>query len=107
LDGPICTITVFAPWLEALEGIQAYERLEELYWLHQSRRDLFRQSPAHECMKSGTVALRSPVRPNPIGSSLVKLVGIDGPTLSVQGLDYIDGTPLLDIKPDRCSFTSE
>ena len=49
--------------------------------------------------------LRSPVRPNPIGTSLAKLVGIEGAVVLVQGLDCIDGTPLLDLKPDRCLFT--
>jgi tRNA (Thr-GGU) A37 N-methylase len=43
--------------------------------------------------------LRSPVRPNPIAASVVKLVGVDGPRLSVIGLDCLDGTPLIDIKP--------
>ena len=50
-------------------------------------------------------SLRSPVRPNPIGTALARLVGIEGGTVLVQGLDCIDGTPLLDLKPDRCLFT--
>jgi tRNA (Thr-GGU) A37 N-methylase len=47
--------------------------------------------------------LRSPVRPNPIASSIVELVGVDGATLQVRGLDCVDGTPLLDLKPDHPS----
>lgn len=50
-------------------------------------------------MQRGTFALRSPARPNPIALSVVRLVGIEGGTLSVTGLDCLDGTPLLDIKP--------
>lgn len=104
-DGPTCRIEVFEPWVEALEGISDYERLEVLYWLHRSRRDLVLQSPRDDGTTRGTFALRSPVRPNPIGTSIVKLIGVEGTTLLVRGLDCLDGTPLLDIKPDRCLFT--
>ena len=44
-DGPTCQIQVYEPWVAALDGITEYERLEVLYWLHESRRDLIRQSP--------------------------------------------------------------
>jgi tRNA (adenine37-N6)-methyltransferase len=104
-DGPICRIEFFEPWAAGLDGIEAYERLEVLYWLHQSRRDLVRQSPANDGSTRGTFSLRSPVRPNPIGTSLALLVARDGPVLQVRGLDCLDGTPLVDLKPDRCGFT--
>jgi tRNA (adenine37-N6)-methyltransferase len=76
-----------------------------LYWLHEARRDLVRQSPADDGKTRGTFALRSPIRPNPIGISLVRLLARDGSTLSVRGLDCLDRTPLLDLKPERCPFT--
>lgn len=104
-DGPICTIEIFDPWREALDGIDEFERLEVLYWLHLSRRDLVRQSPANDGTARGTFALRSPVRPNPIGTSIATLVGIEGANVLVRGLDCLDGTPLLDLKPDRTLFT--
>jgi tRNA-Thr(GGU) m(6)t(6)A37 methyltransferase TsaA len=104
-DGPTCRIEVFAPWDAALAGIAAYARLEVLYWLHRSRRDLVLQSPRDDGTTRGTFALRSPVRPNPIGTSVVTLVGVDGAALLVRGLDCLDGTPLLDLKPDRTLFT--
>jgi tRNA (adenine37-N6)-methyltransferase len=104
-DGPVCRIEVFDPWVEALDGIAEFERIEVLYWLHRSRRDLVRQSPADDGATRGTFALRSPVRPNPIGTSIAKLVRVEGSTLFVQGLDCLDGTPLLDLKPDRALFT--
>lgn len=105
LDGPVCRIEIFAPWTQGLDGIEAFERLEVLYWLHQSRRDLVLQSPANDGRARGTFALRSPVRPNPIGTSMVALVGVEDATLFVRGLDCLDGTPLIDVKPDRCLFT--
>ena len=104
-DGPVCRIEVFEPWLPALQGLARFERIEVLYWLHLSRRDLVLQSPANDGQVHGTFALRSPVRPNPIGTAIARLLSIDGATLLVRGLDCLDGTPLLDLKPDRTLFT--
>lgn len=100
-DGPVCRIVVFDPWAQALDGIERFERIEVLYWLHLSRRDLVRQSPRNDGTTRGTFALRSPVRPNPIGTSIATVVGVDGPVVTVRGLDCLDHTPLLDLKPDR------
>jgi tRNA-Thr(GGU) m(6)t(6)A37 methyltransferase TsaA len=105
LDGPICRIEIFEPWVPALHGLDSYERIEVLYWLHLSRRDLILQSPADDGAVRGTFSLRSPVRPNPIGTSIARLVGIEGPSVLVRGLDCLDDTPLLDLKPDRSLFT--
>ena len=105
LDGPVCRIEIFEPWRRALDGIDRFELLEVLYWLHRSRRDLVLQSPANDGEARGTFSLRSPVRPNPIGTSIVALVGIEDATLLVRGMDCLDGTPLLDIKPERTGFT--
>jgi len=104
-DGPICRIEIFEPWQTALDGITQYEELEVIYWLHLSRRDLVRQCPANDGQSRGTFSLRSPVRPNPIGTSIVSLVGVEDATVLVRGLDCLDGTPLIDLKPDRCRFT--
>jgi tRNA-Thr(GGU) m(6)t(6)A37 methyltransferase TsaA len=99
-DGPICRIHIFDPWANALEGVASFSRVEALYWLHLARRDLVLQCPRGSAPR-GTFALRSPVRPNPIGSSIVKLECVSGQTLFVRGLDCVDGTPLLDVKPER------
>lgn len=103
-DGPLCRIEVFEPWAAALAGIGGYARLEVLYWLHRSRRDLVLQSPRDDGSVRGAFSLRTPVRPNPIGTSIVALAGIEGATLLVRGLDCLDDTPLLDLKPDRTLF---
>jgi len=105
MDGPICRIEIFEPWIQALQGVERYERLEILYWLHESRRDLVMQSPASDGQVRGTFSLRSPVRPNPIGTSIVNVVALEDHTILVKGLDCLDGTPVLDIKPDRTLFT--
>jgi tRNA (adenine37-N6)-methyltransferase len=104
-DGPVCRIEVFEPWAPALDGLESYSRIEVLYWLHLSRRDLILQCPANDGAARGTFSLRSPVRPNPIGTSIAVLVGIEGATVLVRGLDCVDETPLLDLKPDRTLFT--
>lgn len=104
-DGPLCRIELFEPWVAALDGLENYPRIEVLYWLHLSRRDLVRQSPRNDGATRGTFSLRSPARPNPIGTSIAELVRIDGATVLVRGLDCLDGTPLLDLKPDRAGFT--
>ena len=104
-NGPVCRIEIFEPWAAALKGVDFYEHLEVIYWLHQSPRNLVLQSPKKNGSTRGTFSLRSPVRPNPIGTSIVKLVGVEGATVLVRGLDCLDGTPLIDLKPDRCEFS--
>jgi len=104
-DGPLCRIEVFEPWVAALDSVSQFERIEVLYWLHLSRRDLVMQSPANDGISRGTFSLRSPARPNPIGTSIAKLISVDGAILMVRGLDCLDGTPLLDLKPDRALLT--
>ena len=103
-DGPDCRIEVSEPWVGALNGVEALERIEVFYWLHQARRDLVRQSPGRAGVTKATFTIRSPVRPNPIGTSIVAVIGRTGPVLHVRGLDCVDGTPLLDLKPDRSEF---
>ncbi len=105
VDGPVCRLEIFDPWAPALQGIERYSELEVIYWLHLSRRDLVLQSPKDNGAVRGTFSLRSPVRPNPLGTSRVKLVGVEGASVLVRGLDCLDGTPLVDLKPDRCQFT--
>jgi tRNA-Thr(GGU) m(6)t(6)A37 methyltransferase TsaA len=98
-SGPECRIEVDPRWADALRGLSQHERLQILYWMHLSRRDLVLQTPRHTGRTTGTFALRSPVRPNPIASSIVDLVAVTGTTVTVRGLDCVDGTPLIDIKP--------
>lgn len=103
-DGPVCRLEIDPRWTQALEGVADCPRLQVLYWMHEARRDLVLQSPRHDGTTRGTFSLRSPVRPNPIASSVVDLVAVEGLSVLVRGLDCLDGTPLLDLKPDRCGF---
>ena len=102
LEGPLCQIIVDEVWVQALQGIGEHGYLQILYWMHRARRDLLLQSPKRNGKTIGTFAIRSPNRPNPIASSLVKLEKVEANVLHVRGLDCLDGTPLVDIKPDKC-----
>jgi tRNA-Thr(GGU) m(6)t(6)A37 methyltransferase TsaA len=95
----VCTLVIDPRWTQALAGVESCSHLVVLYWMHRSRRDLVLQAPRHYAVARGTFALRSPARPNPIAMSVVRLLRVDGNRLSVVGLDCLDGTPLLDIKP--------
>lgn len=98
-NGPLCRVEVDPRWREALAGLEGRQRLQILYFMHQARRDLILQTPRGRDAPLGTFALRSPVRPNPVASSVVRLEGTEAGALLVRGLDCLDGTPLVDIKP--------
>ena len=95
----VCCIELDPRWEAGLTGIATCTHLLVLYWMDRARRDLVLQAPRHYREPRGTFALRSPVRPNPVAASVVRLVGVDGTRLSVVGLDCLDGTPLIDLKP--------
>lgn len=99
-NGPECRIELDRRYARGLEGLETYDDIAVLYWMGGARRDLVVQNPKHEGRLVGTFALRSPVRPNPIALSLVRLLGMDGTVLTVRGLDCLDRTPLIDIKPE-------
>ncbi|WP_418595419.1 tRNA (N6-threonylcarbamoyladenosine(37)-N6)-methyltransferase TrmO [Ponticoccus sp. (in: a-proteobacteria)] len=103
-QGPDCRIEVAALYEPALLAVEDHARIEVLYWLHEARRDLLTQSPKSDGVQRGTFSLRSPLRPNPIGTSIVTLLRREGRVLVVRGLDCLDGTPLLDLKPARCGY---
>ncbi len=88
----------------ALDGVEGFSHLIIVYWMHKLPP---RQQPPikvhprgeHSLPLVGVFASRSPSRPNPIGITVVKLLGRQGNILKVAGLDALNGTPLLDIKP--------
>ena len=95
----VCTVEVDPRYAEALTGVEAASHLILLYWMHAAPRDLAIQVPRHHARPRGTFSVRSPARPNPIALSVVRLVARHGTRLDVIGLDCLDGTALLDIKP--------
>lgn len=101
----VCTIELDPRYAAALEGVETCTHIVVLYFMDQARRDLVVQVSRHSGRR-GTFALRSPVRPNPIAMSVARLLRVEGTTLSVVGLDCLDGTPLIDIKPYFASVDS-
>jgi tRNA-Thr(GGU) m(6)t(6)A37 methyltransferase TsaA len=94
-----CTIELDARYAAGLKDVETVSHLLILYWMDRARRDLIVQAPRHYAEQRGTFALRSPVRPNPVAASVVQLMRVEGMKLTVVGLDCLDGTPLIDIKP--------
>lgn len=83
----------------ALEDLATFRYVWLLFWFDQAEGWRPKVLPPRSEKRRGVFATRSPHRPNPIGMSLVELKGIEGLVLSVEGLDLLDGTPILDIKP--------
>ena len=95
----VCTIELDPRWVPALKEVETCSHLVLLYWMDRAPRNLVRQVPGRYGVQRGTFALRSPARPNPIAMSVVKLNDVDDNRMNVVGLDCLDGTPLIDIKP--------
>ena len=95
----VCTVELDERFRAGLKDVETCSHLVLLYWMDKAPRNLVLQVPGHYGVQHGTFALRAPARPNPIAMSVVRLERIEGGTLSVIGLDCLDGTPLIDIKP--------
>lgn len=87
--------------VEGIIGLEPGQQIMVIFYFHRSESYDLLQHPRGDRNrpKQGVFALRSPQRPNPIGVTVVELVNIEGNVLHVQGLDAIDGTPVLDLKP--------
>lgn len=84
-----------------LEGLRAGAEVVIVTWLHLARRDILRVHPRGDPSRpeAGVFATRSPDRPNPIGLHTARIERIEGVRLLVSGLEAVDGTPILDLKP--------
>lgn len=92
-------VYVFPEFAEGLEGLEEFSHIYLLYVFHRSEPFTLRVQPFLDDRQHGLFATRYPCRPNPIGLSVVQLAGRNGNTLDIKGVDVLDGTPLLDIKP--------
>ncbi len=93
------TVEVFPEFAEGLKDIGGFSHLILVYHFHMAGDMDLTPAPFLDSQRHGIFATRAPVRPNPIGVSVVHLAGIDGRVLRISNLDVIDGTPVLDIKP--------
>ncbi len=93
------TVEVFPEFAEGLSGLGDFSHIVLVYHLHLSKKASLKVKPHMQDTEKGVFATRSPARPNPIGISVVRLVSLEGNTIRIKGVDMVDGTPLLDIKP--------
>jgi len=92
-------VELFEEFAEGLADLDGFERIWLLYLLHRAAPFKLTVVPYRDTVERGLFATRAPSRPNPIGLSCVKLLGVQGRRLRVAELDILDGAPLLDIKP--------
>jgi len=97
-------IEVFEEYEEGLKDIEGFSYLIILYWFHRAGKPSLLVRPYLDDNPHGVFATRYPARPNPIGLSVVRLLGREGNVLRIAGVDVLDGMPLLDIKPCVSQF---
>jgi tRNA-Thr(GGU) m(6)t(6)A37 methyltransferase TsaA len=100
------TIAVFPQYAEGLKDLDGFSHVVLLYHLHKSEGYKLTVTPFLDTRPRGLFSTRAPKRPNPIGLSVVKLLSVDENILTVENLDILDGTPLLDLKPYVPEFDS-
>jgi tRNA-Thr(GGU) m(6)t(6)A37 methyltransferase TsaA len=100
-NGPLCRLVINDEYKEGIEGLAPKQNILILYWLDGAERTRISQINPHSESKAkqGTFSLRSPHRPNPIGAAVTPIVKIEDGEITVKGLDCLNGTKLLDIKP--------
>jgi tRNA (adenine37-N6)-methyltransferase len=92
-------VEVFPEYADGLEDLETFSHVILVYALHRSAGYSLRVKPFLDDVTHGVFATRHPRRPNPIGLSIVRLLARQGAVLEVAGIDVLNGTPLLDIKP--------
>lgn len=99
--GEPATLEIDPPYRPGLAGLAGTSHLVVLTWLNFAPRNLIVQKPRHATESKGVFALRSPARPNPIGLHVAKLIAFDAEagTLTLDAIDVLDGTPVIDLKP--------
>ena len=94
-------VEILPEYEEALEGIEGCRRIVIVCWLHLAGRSTLKVHPRGDPGKplTGVFATRSPLRPNPLAIYTAELLEVRGTTLLVRGVDAVDGTPVIDIRP--------
>ena len=93
------TVEVFPEYAEGLKDVEGFSHIILVYHFHLARKSSLKVKPYLDNEVRGVFSTRAPSRPNPIGISVVRLIGIEETILQIQDIDIVDGTPLLDIKP--------
>ena len=99
LSSELCEIELYPEFVPALKDIEQCTHLFVIFWLHQADRSRLTATPKQDGREHGVFATRSPNRPNPLALDVVDLFHVEGSRLTVRGMDALDGSLLLDIKP--------
>jgi len=100
-------LEILPEFAEGLKDIEGFSHLFVIWAFHRSEGFKLLGTPPTDDRPHGVFATRSPRRPNPIGLTVVELVQREGNRLNVRGVDMLDGTPILDIKPYLSSISDE
>jgi len=98
---PVCWLAFRPEMADAMRDIRVGDEMLVLTWLHEAKRTVLRTRPRDDPARAmiGVFNTRSPDRPNPIGVHMVEMLGVDGLRIQVRGLEAINATPVLDLKP--------
>lgn len=97
-------ITVHEEYAEGLKDLEGFSHVYLIYQFHECKAEKLIVKPFMDTATRGVFSTRAPVRPNHIGLSIVELTEIKGSTITVKGIDILNGTPLMDIKPYIAKF---
>jgi tRNA (adenine37-N6)-methyltransferase len=95
-------IEIDSQYAQGLKDIRVGQKIVVIFYFHKSEpftADLLVQTPPHKGRRTGVFSICSPMRPNPLGLSVLSVVGIRDNVIDVNHIDMVDGTPILDIKP--------
>ena len=100
ISDKVGTLEIYPEYIQGLDGISPGQTIVVLFWLHQANRNTLKVYPRGDRSRGlhGVFSTRSPMRPNPIAVSELKVLSINRNRLEVSGLDILDGTPIVDIK---------
>lgn len=93
------TVEVDKAYAEGLKDLSGFSHIYLLYLFHKAGRMSLTVTPFMDNVERGVYATRSPLRPNHIGNSIVRLLSVEDNIITIEGVDMLDSTPLIDIKP--------
>ena len=97
-------VELFPEYAAGLQDLDGFSHIYLIYQFHEAQRTALQVVPFMDTVPRGVYATRSPLRPNHIGLSIVELVSVENNIVTFKGVDLLDGTPLLDIKPYIAKF---
>mgnify|MGYP002266622341 FL=1 len=95
----IATIEIDKEYVQGLKDLEEFSHIYLIYYFHEASRTELEVIPFMDTQERGVFSTRSPLRPSHLGLSITKVISIDDNIVTIKGIDVLDGTPLIDIKP--------